>query len=328
MPEPMIIKLVRHGESESNTGEVNAAKIGDQNVKLTEKGKQQAFAAGPVVGAEFINNSLVYCSPFRRTRQTLHHLLKGAGFDPEQVNILEDPRLREIDTGYGDYEKQQKKRSKLGWFYYRYKGGESFADCFDRTCTFLDSMSRQAQRKKCTQALIVSHGGEIRCFVMRFLHLSIEQFESMQNPRNGDVITITLKANLKNPVFTKGKWGVEGIRLRDKPRTIEDEKESAKAKEAEQKAARTAAKADRKAAKKAAKADRKAAKAVDKANKDAAFVAAKADRKAAKKAAKAKAKSDRRAAKAAAAAAKADRKAAKTAAKSAKKAANAENNSK
>jgi broad specificity phosphatase PhoE len=314
MPGPMIIKLVRHGESESNTGEVNAAKIGDQNVKLTKKGEQQAFAAGQLIGADFINSALRYRSPFRRTRQTMHELLRGADLDPEQVNVFEDPRLREIDTGYGDYEKQQKKRRKLGWFYYRYKGGESFADCFDRTCTFVGSLSRQAERKRIYQAVIAAHGGEIRCFVMCFLHLTVEQFEAMENPRNGDVITITLKANLQNPVFTKGKWGVEGIRLRKQPRTIESEKESAKAKKAEQKAARAAAKADR-----------KAAKAVNKDDKEAAFAAAKADRKAAEKAAKAKAKSDRKAAKAAA---KADRKAAKTAAKSAKKAANAEKNAK
>jgi broad specificity phosphatase PhoE len=62
--------------------------------------------------------------------------------------------------------------------------------------------------------LIVSHGMAIRCFVMRFLHLKVEDFERMRNPWNGSVITIDEWKNLENPVFTQGKWGVEGLKLK------------------------------------------------------------------------------------------------------------------
>jgi broad specificity phosphatase PhoE len=275
MAEPAIIKLVRHGESESNTGKVNPAKIGDHNVKLTKLGKKQAFARGEDIGAEFIREALLYRSPYRRTRQTMNHLLKGAGFDPESLIIFEDPRLREIDTGYHDYEQQQKRRSKLGWFYYRYTEGESPADCFDRMCTFLETLSRQSKRKGITKVLIVSHGLAIRCFIMRFMHLSVEQFESMHNPQNCDVITIAHKHLLKNPQFVLGKWGVEGLRLRDKPRTPEDEKQSNKAAKEAAKAAKKAAKAEKEAAKAAKKSDKKAAKAQRKSDKKAAKKAAK-----------------------------------------------------
>jgi len=51
---------------------------------------------------------------------------------------------------------------------------------------------------------------------MRFLYLSVEQFEIMENPQNCDVITIAPKEKLLNPQFVSRRWGVAGLRLRDK----------------------------------------------------------------------------------------------------------------
>ena len=209
-----IIKLVRHGESESNVGLVTAAQVGDHRVQLTENGKLQASQTGAQIGEAFIRNALLYRSPYQRTRQTMQHLLEGAGVDPDSVRIFEDPRLREIDPGYADYEKQREKRRKYGWFYYRFKGGEAPTDCYDRICTFLESFRRQSERKGAKSALIVSHGLTIRCFVMRYMHLSVEEFERLDNPHNCDVITIAPKDQLQNPQFISGNWGIEGLRLR------------------------------------------------------------------------------------------------------------------
>jgi broad specificity phosphatase PhoE len=74
---------------------------------------------------------------------------------------------------------------------------------------------RQVERKAADRALVTTHGLTIRCFVMRFLHLTVEQFDMMAGPANGDVITIGRKGELEAPVFATGRWGVSGIRLRD-----------------------------------------------------------------------------------------------------------------
>ena len=169
----MIIKLVRHGESLANVGHSDAAKSGDHSIALTPLGSEQARRAGERLGAEFLAQSLVYCSPYRRTRQTLEGLLAGASVDPATVRIYEDPRLREVDPGTANWESQQSLRQIHGWFYYRFEGGESPADCYDRTSGFLESLMRQAERKRATRALVVTHGLTIRCFVMRFLHLTV-----------------------------------------------------------------------------------------------------------------------------------------------------------
>ena len=210
----MQVKLVRHGESRSNTGELNPQKVGDHTIPLTERGRQQAHQVGGVLGEAFIRSSLVYVSPYRRTRETLEALLGGADVDPNSIRIFEDPRLREVEHGYGDVDAQQEQRCIHGWFYYRFQGGESPADCYDRTSSFLESLMRQAERKNTSQALVVTHGLTIRCFVMRFLHLSVEQFESLANPENGDVITIAPKELVTDPLLTTGRWSVEGLSVR------------------------------------------------------------------------------------------------------------------
>ena len=210
----MIIKLVRHGQSLANTGEVQSAEIGDHNVALTATGREQAREAGRRIGADFLNTALAYCSPFRRARETMHELLAGAGIAGGSVRIFEDPRLREVDHGYVDVESQKGLRQTHGWFYYRYNGGESPADCYDRTCTFLESLMRQAERKCGDRVVIVTHSLTVRCFVMRFLHLKVEDFHRMAGLPNGAVVTLAPTSELERPVFTSGRRGVIDLPLR------------------------------------------------------------------------------------------------------------------
>ena len=210
----MIIKLIRHGESEANTGKLNPNKVKDAAIPLSKEGKQQSLDAGALIGSEYIKDALIYSSPFQRTRDTLMLLLQGANLDKEKLNIFEDPRLREIDVGYGDHVNQQPMRKVHGWFYYRFEGGESPADCYDRTSAFLESLMRQVKRTKKNDILIVCHGMTLRCFVARFLHLNVEQFEDMHNPDNCDIVTISLKETIRHPVFINGRWAVDGLRLR------------------------------------------------------------------------------------------------------------------
>lgn len=213
----VIFKLVRHGESEANIHKVSSHEIGDHAITLSPRGEAQALRAGALIGAEFIRDALVYVSPYCRTRQTLEGILHGCGFDETQrqaMRIYEDPRLREVEHGYSPVEEQHEMRRLHGWFYYRFRGGESPADCFDRTSSFLESMMRQCERKSAQRVLIVTHGLTIRCFVMRFLHLTVEDFDSMATVENCDIITLAAKDTLTDCLFTSGRWGVTGLRKR------------------------------------------------------------------------------------------------------------------
>lgn len=208
----LTIKLVRHGESEANIGRVTSQDVGDHAIGLSPRGREQALAAGRTLGAAFLDEALVYTSPYRRTRETLAGLVEGAG--APQPRIYEDPRLREVEHGYDDVQLQEELRQRHGWFYYRFRGGESPADCYDRSSSFLESLMRQVERKGAERVLIVTHGLLIRCFVMRFLHLSVEQFDELANPENCAIVTLADRSTLDAPRFTSGKWGASGLALR------------------------------------------------------------------------------------------------------------------
>jgi len=217
------IKLIRHGQSVANTGEKKPSDCGDHSIELTQLGWKQAYEGGRRIGSQYLlSNCLIYCSPYTRTRQTLDGLLQGANLSRESVHVREDPRLREVEFGYEEgasLEQQERIREKHGWFYYRFRGGESPADCFDRTSSFLESMMRQVVRKDAERVLIVTHGLAIRCFVTRFLHLSVELFDSLENPSNGDVITLGLREQCPGDetgkyISQNGRWSLSGLRLR------------------------------------------------------------------------------------------------------------------
>lgn len=215
LPVSLIIKLVRHGESRANINEVDPTLVGDHTIELTERGRLQAVEAGRALGPGFFEHALVFTSPFLRARETLAGLIRGAGLDRDAVRAFEDPRLREVERGYASDAAQKDLRRTHGWFYYRFEGGESPADCYDRTSNFLEGMMRQVERNRSERVLIVTHGLTIRCFVMRFLHLTVDEFTSMASPNNCDVITLADKELISDPMFTMGRWGVCGLRRRE-----------------------------------------------------------------------------------------------------------------
>lgn len=230
----MIIKLVRHGLSQANTREVDGTRIGDSNVELTEVGKRQAVLAGERLlqedphffeqnireGSRQKSGTLIYASPYTRTRQTLRGIVKAS---PTWLKTYEDPRLREVEWGYNqpkDYgDVVDAMQGIHGKFFFRMEGGESPADGYDRISGFIATLMRQVERKKSKKVLIVSHGLTIRCFAMRFMHLSVEDFDAITNPKHCDIITISNEREADDPLyqFTTGQWRVRGLRLPDDP---------------------------------------------------------------------------------------------------------------
>ncbi|HEY9793306.1 MAG TPA: phosphoglycerate mutase family protein [Candidatus Obscuribacterales bacterium] len=218
----LIVKICRHAQSMQNTGEIEISQIGDYRIPLSGQGAEDAAAVGRQL-ATFLRTPgiLFYRSPYLRARQTIESILIGAGLvqrgQEAMVHVYEDPQLREVEHGYNSIEEQEKLRAIHGSFYYRFAGGESPADCYDRCASFIESMFRQVERKNATRVFICTHGLTARILVMRFLHLTVEQFELLANPRNCDVITIAPRASLTNPQFVTQRWGVVGLRFRDRP---------------------------------------------------------------------------------------------------------------
>jgi len=224
------ITLMRHAESVGNTGEQSPQEIGDHNLTLSSRGEYQATKTGERFGREMFlpANSprpLIYCSPYKRTRETMDGILEGAKVSRDDVEIFEDIRLREVEFGYGQphfipIEQQELMRPTHGYMFFRFHGGEAPSDCFDRCSAFLSTFHRQLCRSQARQALIVSHGLTIRCFIARFFHLTVEQFYAMENPLNCNEIEIVRGGQNASDEFgqllvrSSSTWGLKGIKLR------------------------------------------------------------------------------------------------------------------
>ncbi|CEM05605.1 unnamed protein product [Vitrella brassicaformis CCMP3155] len=115
--------------------------------------------------------------------------------DEASISVSEEPRLREQEFGFGKPLSQLREesayRSICGHFYYRFPGGESGSDVFDRVSAFVEKLHRHFQHECCAENIvIVSHGLTIRLLLMRLLHWRVDEFHMMDNLHNGEIILL------------------------------------------------------------------------------------------------------------------------------------------
>jgi len=193
-PDRIIIE--RHGQSEGNANKDVYKTVPDYAITLTEKGHQQAELAAEEIAAMIGNHHVqFYVSPFWRTRQTFLHIAEK--LSAEKISYYEDLRLREQEWGQdmvnrpGIHWDQEKARENYGHTYYRFGDGESCADVYDRMSDFMGTMFRDFQKEDFPRnVVIVTHGMAMRCFIMRWFHCPVEEFESWANPRNCEYLLL------------------------------------------------------------------------------------------------------------------------------------------
>jgi len=220
---PERIILVRHGESLGNTDKVYFSNVPDSQIALTDRGYAQAAVAGMKI-RKLIGNETVrfFHSPYMRTRQTQHAILK-ASFGGQPVQISSEPRLREQDFGnFQDPEAMDAifaERMSFGRFYYRFPNGEAGTDVFDRTAGFLKYLwatfgargyhvdARQSGRspKPVANYVLVTHGLLMRIFCMCYLRWTVTEFEDVWNPSNGE-IWVLQKVPATGTYELRGRW--------------------------------------------------------------------------------------------------------------------------
>lgn len=203
--KPKRIILVRHGQSEGNEDSLNYETIPDYALNLTQ-GQTQAIGAGHEI-ASIIGNEEVkaYISPYYRTRQTYDNI--QSVLQNRICGCHEDPRIREQDCGHlrhpDDSRLLIQERNKYSLFYYRMKDGESGADVYDRESVFFETLYRDFKKEDYPEnTLIVTHGMTLRIFLMRWLHWTVEEYESLENPHNCQVLVMEIDENGKYQLTT------------------------------------------------------------------------------------------------------------------------------
>jgi 2,3-bisphosphoglycerate-dependent phosphoglycerate mutase len=169
---PRELVAARHGQSTANAAFAAAEAAGalsvpitdrDADLPLTRLGRAQSAALGRRLAAA--PPDLVYCSPFRRARQTLDEILAAleqAGAPAPPVRI--DERLRDRDTGSFEmctraalrlaHPEQMARRERVGPFYFRPPQGENFPDVALRVRSALRDALPEAEGGR---LLIVAH---------------------------------------------------------------------------------------------------------------------------------------------------------------------------
>lgn len=182
---PDLLYIVRHGESAGNVARDAAMEAGepmidieirDVDVPLSELGQRQATALGRWFGALPVRKrpNIVLTSPYLRARHTAGLIVDTAKMPEDTYSFVVDERLREKEFGVLDrltaigirqhFPDQAEFRRRLGKFYHRPPGGESWCDVILR----LRSVTEMISREYCGQrVLIVCHAVVVLC--MRYL---------------------------------------------------------------------------------------------------------------------------------------------------------------
>jgi probable phosphoglycerate mutase len=177
---PRSLTLVRHAESEGNLAdlrahEARAARLEldarDADVDLSPTGRRQAVAVGEWLAAldEPERPTKMVTSPYARASSTADAIAEALGF---AFPVPRDERLRERDLGMFDgltglgirdlFPEEAERRSRIGKFYYRPPGGESWCDVVLRVRSFLGWASSEAVADE--HLVVVSHQAVILNF--------------------------------------------------------------------------------------------------------------------------------------------------------------------
>ncbi|SFW87421.1 histidine phosphatase family protein [Amycolatopsis australiensis] len=169
------VAVLRHGQSTGNVAREEAESAGadvidiaerDADVPLTDLGREQAKAAAAFLAER--PPDLVVTSTYRRAWDTARLAV------PDGVPIVPDERLRDRELGVLDlltshgvrerWPDELRRKRRLGKFYYRPPGGESWADVVLRLRSLLDELSAQ---RPGARVLLSAH--EMTVFALRYL---------------------------------------------------------------------------------------------------------------------------------------------------------------
>jgi len=201
---PKRLWLIRHGQSQGNIARDAAHEAGlsvidldlrDVDVPLSELGHQQAEAAGrwfaQLPPSE--RPEVLLSSPYVRARQTAEAICAAGGLAGEAKPTVLDERLREREFGVFDglttqgirerYPTEAEHRGKIGKFYHRPPGGESWADVILRLRSALNTINLQYAEKN---VAIVCHQVVVLC--IRYILEELSEADILAIDKQEDIL--------------------------------------------------------------------------------------------------------------------------------------------
>ena len=201
---PQRLWLVRHGQSQGNVARDAAHEAGlheididirDVDVPLSDLGFQQATAAGRWFASlpEGERPEIILSSPYLRARQTAEAICKAGALAGGPAKSVIDERLREREFGVFDrlttlgirdrYPEEAAHRAKLGKFYHRPPGGESWADVILRLRSMMNTINLHYCDRR---VLIVAHQVVVLC--MRYILEELDEAGILTIDKQAEVL--------------------------------------------------------------------------------------------------------------------------------------------
>ncbi|MEV4843353.1 histidine phosphatase family protein [Micromonospora matsumotoense] len=190
MAELGALWIVRHGESTANVAASAAESSGaelidlthrDADVPLSDTGEQQARATARWLADLPADRrpDLAVVSPYLRALRTAELALADTGIPASVDERLRDRELGILDglTGHGvarRFPDEAARRHRLGKFYYRPPGGESWTDVALRLRTLLGDLRRDHQGRR-----VLLFGHDALVFLLRYLVEGLSEAELM-----------------------------------------------------------------------------------------------------------------------------------------------------
>jgi len=201
---PERLWLVRHGQSQGNVARDAADQSGaheidinmrDVDVPLSDLGLKQAEAAGRYFAGLPVDErpELILCSPYVRARQTAELICKAGALSGGPARTIIDERLREREFGIFDrlttvgirarFPEEAEHRRRLGKFYHRPPGGESWADVILRLRSVLNTINLQYCDRR---VLVVCHQVVVLC--MRYILEGLDEEQILAIDREAEIL--------------------------------------------------------------------------------------------------------------------------------------------
>jgi len=195
--------LVRHGQSEWNLKNLFT---GWKDPDLTEKGVEEAIAAGKILAERNIKFDIAYTSELIRAQRTCQYVLDGVG--QSSLETIREQALNERD--YGDLAGLNKDDARKKWgkeqvHVWRRSydtpppGGESLKDTGARVWPYyMSDILPRLLRHQCV--LVAAHGNSLRSLVMVLDGLSKKQVTELNL---GTGVPMIYKLNADSTVISK-----------------------------------------------------------------------------------------------------------------------------
>jgi 2,3-bisphosphoglycerate-dependent phosphoglycerate mutase len=199
--------LVRHGQSEWNLKNLFT---GWRDPGLTEKGHEEAKAAGQALKARGLTFDIAYTSVLSRAQVTCRHILEAVG-QPD-LETIRDQALNERD--YGDLSGLNKDDARAKWgeeqvhvwrrsYDIAPPGGESLKDTGARVWPYyLHDIQPHVLRGE--TVLVAAHGNSLRALIMALDGLSKEEVVKMEL---GTGVPVIYRLNADSTVASKDVLG-------------------------------------------------------------------------------------------------------------------------